>query len=355
MTLLLGFLMMACGKGDSQPPKKVDPKPEPPKVVSEYVNPVFTPILADPTVVKDPVSGYFYAYGTEDHWHTDNKNHLVAIVRSKDLVNWTYVADAFLRKPTWKTSGGIWAPDIAIVNGKYHLYYSYSTWGDANPGIGLATSSFPGGPFTDAGKIFLSSEIGVPNSIDPFYYEDGGKKYLFWGSYSTASTQGTFGVELTEDGRQVKDMTEKFKIAAGDFEAVNIYKRNGFYYFLGSKNNCCNGAASTYQVRVGRSKDLKGPYLDRGGKDLKVRGSGDLVLQRSDKFSGPGHNARIITDKEGTDWMLYHGMDVSNAVINTVNQRALFLDKVTYDSDGWPLVNRDGKPSDKKMPKPVFE
>jgi arabinan endo-1,5-alpha-L-arabinosidase len=346
--IVLSGILLSCTKAKSQ---NEPPAPEPPKKVTEYRNPVFTPILADPTVVKDPGSDYYYAYGTEDFWHTDNKNHLVAIVRSKDLINWTYVSDAFTTKPSWKSAGGIWAPDVAIVNGKYHLYYSYSTWGDANPGVGLAISSYPAGPFIDAGKLFLSSEIGVPNSIDPFYYEEGGKKYLFWGSYNSSATQGTYGVELTEDGRRVKDPAQKVKIAAGDFEAVNLFKKDGYYYFFGSKNNCCDGAASVYQVRVGRSQNLMGPYVDKAGKALTDRGNGTLVLQRNQKFSGPGHNARLITDKKNQDWMLYHAMDVDRAMIGTVNQRALLLDKINWSADGWPIVN-DGTPSTGKMPMP---
>src|SRR5690606_12427532 len=157
LALVAAGILLGCEKGGSQngpePPGPVAPSGE----VTEYTNPVFKPILADPTVIKDPGSAYYYAYGTEDYWYTDSKNHLVAVVRSRDLINWSYVADAFTVKPAWKAAGGIWAPDIAIVNGKYHLYYSFSTWGDANPGIGLAISSLPSGPFTDAGKLFLSS------------------------------------------------------------------------------------------------------------------------------------------------------------------------------------------------------
>lgn len=346
--ILISGIFCGCTKAKSQ---NETPPPPTPVTVTEYRNPVFTPILADPTVIKDPGSDYYYAYGTEDFWHTDNKNHLVAIVRSKNLVNWTYVGDAFSSKPGWKSAGGIWAPDIAFVNGKYHLYYSYSTWGDANPGIGLAISSTPAGPFADAGKLFLSSEIGVPNSIDPFYYEEGGRKYLFWGSYNASAAQGTYSVELTEDGRRVKEPTQKTKIAAGDFEGVNIFKKDGYYYFFGSKNNCCDGAASVYQVRVGRSQSLMGPYIDKAGKNLTEREAGTVVLQRNSKISGPGHNARLITDKTNQEWMLYHGMDVNRAMINTVNQRALLLDKVNWSADGWPVVN-DGTPSTKKTKMP---
>jgi|GEM_PF-800600 len=321
----------------------------------EYTNPVFLPILADPTVIRDPETGFFYAYGTEDRWYTaNNVDRLVPILRSKDLVNWTYVRDAFTSKPSWKTLGGIWAPDIAIVNGKYHLYYAYSTWGDTDPGIGVATSNYPGSSaFNDQGRLFLSSEIKVPNSIDPFYYEEDGKKYLFWGSFSSEADQGTYGAELSDDGLRVRDMNEKFKIAAGDWEAVNIHKRAGYYYFFGSKGSCCNGINSTYHIRVGRSTSLQGPYLDRDGNDIAERGNGTLVLQGNAKYIGPGHNARIITDKNGNDWMLYHAMDVNKTMVDDVNQRALFLDRVNWDSDGWPMIN-DGTPSTTAKPQPVF-
>jgi len=322
-------------------------------VAATYTNAVFTPILADPTVMKDPVSGYYYAYGTEDKWSTDNKNHIVPIVRSADLVSWSYVGDAFTTRPSWKSSGGIWAPDIAVINGKYYLYYACSTWGDDNPGIGLAISSFPTSGFVDQGKLFLSSEIGVPNSIDPFYFEDGGKKYLFWGSFSTAASQGTYGVELSDDGTTVKNMNEKFKIAAGDWEAVNLFKKNGYYYFFGSKGSCCEGASSTYHVRVARATSLAGPYLDKDGNDIAERGNGTIVLQKNALYIGPGHNARVITDKKGDDWILYHAMNANNPVVDNVNQRALLLDKINWDTDGWPLVN-DGTPSVSSTTAPVF-
>ena len=56
-----------------------------------------------------------------------------------------------------------------------------SVWGgEWNCGIGCATADKPEGPFKDHGKMFRSNEINVQNSIDPFYIEEGGKKYLFW-------------------------------------------------------------------------------------------------------------------------------------------------------------------------------
>ncbi|WP_286767931.1 family 43 glycosylhydrolase [Sphingobacterium sp. UBA865] len=264
-----------------------------------YSNPVFEPILADPTVVRDPQRKMFYAYGTADNWGDGKGQRLVSILQSTDLVNWTWIGTAFPTKPGWKAEGGIWAPDVVRLSDKYLLYYAYSTWGDPNPGIGVALAARPEGPFIDQGKLFDSKEIDVPNSIDPYFFTENGQNYLFWGSFSDASTQGTYGVELDKNGTVVLDLNKKFKVAAGDFEAVVIHKRKGYYYFVGSKGSCCEGEKSSYHVLVGRSRHLKGPYVDQEGRNLTQRGSGTLLLKGNDQFVGTGHTSRIITDDKG--------------------------------------------------------
>lgn len=318
-----------------------------------YTNPILDTVLADPSVILDPKSGFFYAYGTEDNWGDGLGSRLIPIVRSKDLINWTLVGNAFERKPAWKDKGGLWAPDINYIGGEYYLYYSFSTWGDPNPGIGLAIASNPEGPFIDQGKLFTSKEVDVPNSIDPFFFEDHGKKFLFWGSFSDKATQGTYGVELSADGRSVPDFNKKFKVAAGDFEAVMIHKKDGFYYFLGSKGSCCEGVNSKYNVRIARSPHLNGPFLDKNGEDISQRGNGSLFMQGNDKFVGPGHNAQFITDDQGTDWFIYHGIDANQGKLRSgASRRVLLMDQVVWEN-GWPKV-MGNTPSTLKKKGPTF-
>lgn len=360
--LAITFFFTGCGKGtvpnkgeEVIPDKDEDPKEELP---GKYTNPVFEPILADPTVARDPNTGIFYAIGTSDNWGDGKGHRLMPVLKSPDMVNWTIVGNAFLSKPTWKTDraseSSLWAGDLVKVNGMYHLYYSYSAWADANPAIGLATSPSPAVQFVDQGKLFFSSEVGVPNSIDPLYWEEGDKKYLFWGSYSNSANQGTYGIELSADGRSVPDLTKKFKIAAGDFEAVVLHKRDGYYYFFGSRGHCCDGAASDYHVRIARSTSLQGPYLDKNGKDIRERGNGTVFLQGNAVYAGPGHNARLITDDEGTDWLIYHAIDKEKSKVSSgATRRVLMLDKVTW-TDGWPVIE-GSSPSVTEKPAPVFK
>lgn len=335
-----------------------------------YTNPVFKPVLADPTVIRTG-DGTFYAYGTEDTWD-DGNHHTVAIVTSKDLVNWTYVADAFTSetKPKWGTANaGVWAPQITQgQDGRYYLYYSLSTWGDSNPGLGVAVSDSPAGPFEDLGKILRSNDAGinVGNSIDPFFTftTRGSRKtyYMFWGSF-----QGIYAIQM-ENETTLKSGATPVQIANGLYEATYIYKHGDYYYFFGSMGSCCEGKDSQYRVKVARSTSITGPYLNENGQDIKtngVEGKAFLTGDASLGFVGPGHNAEIFTDDRGRDFILYHAVDIVSgegdgtlAPGSTATRRPLMLDEITWVDD-WPVVNygtpNEGKPSNTVKQSPYFE
>ncbi|MFD1771669.1 family 43 glycosylhydrolase [Sphingobacterium suaedae] len=319
-----------------------------------YQNPVFVPVLADPTVILDSASGFFYAYGTEDNWGDGKGSRLVPVLRSGDLIEWTYVGEAFPSKPSWKKAGGLWAPEVDMIDGKYYMYYSFSTWGDANPGIGLAIADKPEGPFRDQGAILTSKGIDVPNSIDPSFFQENGKKYLLWGSFDDGPRQGIHLVELDAKGLKVQDRQKKVKLAAGDWEAPMIHLHEGYYYFFGSKGSCCEGARSTYHVRVARSKHLLGPYLDRDGHPITERGRGTMLLHGSHQVAGPGHHAKLIRDDAGDDWLLYHGIyKDEDKVSSGASRRTLMLDKLTWN-DGWPEIE-GATPSTTKKQAPILK
>ena len=289
-----------------------------------YQNPVIKYSLPDPTVIQAQ-DGYFYLYATED-------THNVPIYRSKDLVTWRYAGTAFTddtRPMDFVPNGGIWAPDINYINGQYVLYFSKSEWGKTwECGIGVAVSDRPNGGFHDAHKLFISSEVGIENCIDPFFIQDDGKNYLFWGSF-----HDIYGVELTEDGLDVKEGCTPQKIAGGLIEATMIYKRNGYYYLIGSAGTCCEGARSTYHLVMTRSRNLFGPYVDRNGRSA-VGDNFSPLLNASPQVYGPGHCSEFVTDNAGNTWLLYHGYMASDVD----RGRVVFLDRVRWGSDGWPQI-----------------
>ena len=300
--------------------------------------PVIDMSAPDPTVIRAE-DGTFYLYATEDMRN-------VPIFHSANLADWKLVGTAFTdnSRPKWLPKGGIWAPDIQRVGGKYHLYYAKSAWGgEWDAGIGVAVSNNPAGPFVDRGCMFTSKQIGIQNCIDPFYIEDGGKKYLFFGSF-----HGIYGVELTADGLHVKQGAKPREVAGTFMEATYIRRRGGYYYLFGSTGTCCEGARSTYRITIGRSKSLFGPYVDKAGQRL-LDNHYNILLDKDDSVLGPGHNAGLITDDAGNDYMFYHGFKASDPDAG----RVVWLSRIVW-TDGWPSVMME-KDSQKNETVPVIK
>ncbi len=311
---------------------KSDLKPQ----FATFSNPVVNEDAPDPSVIRGH-DGYYYLFSTAEH-----------VYRSKDMVNWTYVRQAFGNNPHPTFVEGVsvyWAPCVTEQDGRYVLYFALSKWGGGSTAsIGVATSDRPDGPYTlvGDGKLFTSGEVGVENSIDPCYVEENGRKYIVWGSWN-----GIWAIELTEDGLAVKNITRKRKLADTRFEAAYIYKRNGYYYLFASIGACCEGLNSTYQTVVGRSTSLLGTYRTRDGQNM-LNNAYRLFLNSNSVVVGPGHNSRIIEDEAGETWMYYHGYRRDNPT----RGRVVWLDRVLWDEDGWPYI-AGGSPSGFTQPAPV--
>ena len=111
-----------------------------------------------------------------------------------------------------------------------------------------------------------------------------------------------------------------------------------YYYLFVNWGICCRGINSTYNIRVGRSKQITGPYLDRSGVDL-LKGGGSLVLDTEKKFIGPGHAG--IFSEGGTNWFSCHFYDASRAGLST-----LAILPMRWTSDDWPEIIRNDKMND---------
>lgn len=290
--------------------------------VASYSNPVLTRSAPDPTVIR--VGNVFYLYSTEDIRN-------VPIYASRNLTRWSYVGTCFTdaTRPTMVPDGNIWAPDINKIGDNYVLYYSKSKWGgEWECGIGVATATTPRGPFTDVGPLFISSEIGVQNSIDPCFFDDGDRKWLFWGSF-----RGIYAIELSEDGLSVKQGASKRKIADTLIEGTMIHKRGNYYYLIGSAGSCCEGINSTYHLVVARARRITGPYYNRSNQ-AALSNHFEPLLDKNERFVGVGHCSEIVQDDAGQDWIFYHGFDTQDPD----GGRKVFLDRITWDEEDWPHI-----------------
>lgn len=310
--------------------------------------------IADPDVIYAEEDNYYYMYCTNTDVEMGDKGMMWdrgPIFRSRNLVDWTWcgsVFDGLDNAAAWGTKdAGVWGPSVIKVGDKYNYYYALSTWGDPNPGVGVATSPTPYGPWEDHGRILDSELTGVRNSIDPQALYVGDELYLVWGSFF-----GIGIIQLTNDGLEpyvgesnlkeytkfiINDNSEdgKFDVDA-NYEGSYIINKDGKFYYFGSQGTCLSGTNSTYRVKVGVSDSIFGPYKGSDGKTLDDRNGtfGDLVIKPSDEVAGTGHNT-IFKDFDDRYWIIYHGYDING---ERPNERIMFMDELLWDENNMPYV-----------------
>lgn len=331
-TLCCCILFAACAKGGAleYPDKKTIPEVDDSKIA--YHNPVIKVAAPDPTVIRTK-DGTYYLYATEDIRN-------VPIFKSKNMVDWVQVGTAFTNdtRPdfinnTTNKHAAIWAPEIQYIKNKYVLFYSLAEWGNHwISTIGYAVSDSPEGPFEVRGKIFDSHDVNVENSIDQFFYEEKGKYYMLWGSFF-----GIFIMELdiTDNLEIIPKLDTKQPIAGNAYEGINLWKKDGYYYLFGSIGTCCEGKNSTYTTVVARSKNLFGPYVNKNGEKMLMNAH-EVVVKKNELFVGTGHNAILQEDDEKNTWMFYHAFQLNKLDA----QRQVMLDRVLWDDQGWPYVDK---------------
>jgi arabinan endo-1,5-alpha-L-arabinosidase len=275
----------------------------------------------------------------EDYWMFATGNG-VASWHSKDLLTWAAGPHVFTNQPAWTTNqvpgnhGYFWAPDVIHLRDRYWLYYSVSTWGKNTSAIGLATNGTLDPAATnfawcDGGLVIGSSREDTFNAIDPAVTVDGsGNLWLAFGSYWS-------GIKLVQldprTGLRIAPDSPIYPVAAHDsIEAAFLYPHAGHYYLFLNWGTCCRGTNSTYNIRVGRSEHVTGPYLDHSGVDL-LAGGGSLVLGSCGAFVGPGHAG--IVSKEGADLLSCHFYDGTHRGTPT-----LALLRLRWSTNGWPEV-----------------
>lgn len=295
----------------------------------------------DPAIYKDPVTHMYYIYCTGG-----------VCSRSADLISWERIGKVVSEPPKessdWVGSKDIWAPDIVKVGKEYRLYCSNSTWGVRQSCIFLAAADNPEGPFLPRGCVIKTAEPTSPcNAIDANIIsdEETGDMYLLYGSFW--------------DGCHMIRLDKKTGLAAEDGFGICVARRPGFmdhaiegpyirynpdtgyYYLFVSYASLKND----YNIRVGRSRCVTGPYVDHNGR-LMTDGKDDdntigymiacgYQFDHSKGFMGPGHNS-VLRDDDGRWYLVCHVRehDFRRPGISTMHCRQMF-----WTEDGWPLIS----------------
>src|SRR3569623_633512 len=96
-------------------------------------------------------------------------------------------------------------------------------------------------------------------------------------------------------------------------EAPFVFRKGKYFYLFASIDYCCKGPKSTYEMIVGRAKNIKGPYLDKSGVNM-AKGGGSIVLEGDSNWYGVGHNA--VCTFSGIDYLVFHGYDAADKGIS---------------------------------------
>jgi arabinan endo-1,5-alpha-L-arabinosidase len=201
--------------------------------------------------------------------------------------------DGWVWQPGAVRPGGGVAPDVIKIGDRY--YMSYAKGGGGMSG-GHASNVYvmwtktldPKAPdfgFKDETLVASSDGIEDCDAIDPAFLLDptDGRLWLTYGTY--------FGfIRIIElDPKTGKRMPNNQALnVAIDCEATAMMYRDGWYYLLGTHGTCCDGGNSTYNIVVGRSKKVTGPYVDNMGRDM-LKGGGKMVAYASGRVNGFGH------------------------------------------------------------------
>lgn len=275
------------------------------------------PWIHDPSTIME-CDGKYYTFGT-------GGGGLI----SEDGWNWY---------PGAERPGGGAAPDAMKIGNRYLVAYS-STGGGLGGGhagriltmwnrtLDPHSTEFQ---FTEAIEV-ASSEVDEDcDAIDAGLFMDPATGRL-WCTYGTY-----FGfiriVELDPSTGARVEGNEPVNIAI-DCEATTIIWRNGWYYLLGTHGTCCDAENSTYNIVVGRSRNVTGPYLDNVGRDM-IAGGGKMVVDADDRQFGAGHFGRWIED-EGVEKMSFHW----EADLDRSARSVLAIRPLLWVND-WPVAGK---------------
>lgn len=307
--------------------------------------PVFNPLepmVHDPVMAKDGDTYYLFCTGMG-----------ISQLTTKDMKSWIMGKPVFQQTPSWVKEylsdfrGHIWAPDIIYYQGKFHLFYSCSAFAKNTSLIGHATSTTlnpedPAYGWTDQGLVLQSvPNRDMWNAIDPnIIVDENGTPWMDFGSF----WDGIKLVKLTNDMMSVAKPEEWYSLCRrprthtlddnnpgdGAVEAPFIFRHGKYYYLFVSFDYCCRGLKSDYNIVVGRSEKVTGPYIDKEGISMST-GGGTVIMKGDDKWAGAGHCA--VYNYDNIDYLIAHGYSKSE---NGASK--LIIREIEWGGDEWPML-----------------
>jgi arabinoxylan arabinofuranohydrolase len=253
---------------------------------------------------------------------------------STDMVNWTDHGTV----ASWSTfswaSTAAWAPQAIPRNGNYYLYVPINNKSGATV-IGVAVSTSPSGPYTDAiGQPLVTAGCsGGTGDIDPtVFIDDDGQAYLYFGRSVPGYVKLNADMISYTGGVQCPtDSTQTFGPApsGGSFptqyeEGPWIMKHSGMYYLAYAANGIPESISYSTATAPG------GPFTYRG-----------TIMSA---FGASFTNHTGIIDFSGHSYFFYHdgALQKGGSVPSNGDgyHRSVCLEEFAYNSDGtFPTIS----------------
>lgn len=334
----------------------------------------------DPSMFFDPATNRYYSYCTDTFGPALGVEDRIGIpVRSSpDLVAFTYHGNTLSEDAirTGRDNGdfppthNFWAPFVECVRGEYRMYYSATrAFGSSESRIWLAVAKDPLGPFENRGVVAdtWGTDDTFPNAIDPHIIWDNDRCYLVYGSFfggiHIKELNPDTGLPANGDPRHlgicISRKASNFRLDGPEGAAVCYAPETGWYYLFQSYGWLGDG----YDIRVGRSRSVTGPYTDRQGRNLVEEALGEKLAGsyqfsaaapnagNTDKawqfggFRGPGHGVPFFDPNRQAWFFIHHVRD--GAMVNAYREkfdgrlsfrRHYMMIRPMFFVDGWPVL-----------------
>jgi arabinan endo-1,5-alpha-L-arabinosidase len=312
-------------------------------------------------------------------------SHLAA-AKSRDLMAWSLI-DAGVKDDSriipnvtqemkealdWGQTRTFWAGSvIQLADGRYYYYYTVCKGDSPRSAIGVAVADKPEGPYRNQGILLRSGMWGQagedgtiydatthPNTTDTHLFRDTeGRLWMDYGSYSG----GIYILRMDDKtGRPLAGQGYGKKLAGGNHSCIEapsiLYSPDSGYYYLFLSFGGLN-ATGGYQIRVARSRNPDGPYLDPQGHDMidahgpngsffdlpaiepygaKLIGNFQFVAGDGKDGVGylsPGHNSDCYDPATGKYFIFFHTRFPGRGEQHQVRVHQLLL-----NGEGWPVI-----------------
>jgi beta-xylosidase len=328
----------------------------------------------DPSVVR--AGSQFHVFGSH-----------LASARTGDWMHWTQISSEpnatnplvpnpqshFASAIAWVGgNNAFWAPDvIQLGDGRFYYYYCIGRLDEPRAVLGVAVADTISGPYTDRGIILRSGMWGLPsedgtiydptrhpNAVDPdVFFDQAGKLWMVYGSYSG----GIFILQMDPGtGLPLPNQGYGKKLIGGNHSRIEgafmLYSPESAYYYLFVSFGGLD-ANGGYNIRLARSRQPDGPFLDSAGRDvtnasgrpgsffddvsiapygvklmgnyqfMPVTGEPSLTTQG---YVSPGHNSAYYDPSTGQHFLVFHTRFVGRGEEHQVRVHQLYM-----NADEW--------------------